>query len=313
MLGQIIIPTIFTMLACFTQYDPPRDHNILPLTLDLTHFISPITPYDIKQQSPTVKKLASCYEASVSRQSTPIFINNEPDYSTMDAYLLKIGRDHRGQYNWNYLIGATIEDSDGNLTITGFFNNKAYHSMAITLSYLGNTLMQCFGNKEYQIETINHPFPKKSSKETDNYRDVSPTIKAFGFAFCMSFGLALLFATFAVFLIKERKSGAKHCQLVSGVRLCNFWLATFLWDYVNYLIPCILIIVVILAFQSDGYWQNSGLVQPSLDTSLQIRLFLFTILSLCASKNEKFTKGKKELEEVEQKDGGGGGGGGGEV
>ena len=99
-------------------------------------------------------------------QSKPVFINSEPGYTTMDDYLVGIGKDHKDQYNWNYQIGATIEEEpDGKLNITGFFNNQAYHTIAISLSYLGNTLMQCFGNKDYQIETINHPLPKNSSEQ----------------------------------------------------------------------------------------------------------------------------------------------------
>jgi len=259
--GQILIPVLFTILACLNFYDPPRVHRLPSLTLDLTHFKGSITPYDINREIDNAQLLASCYEVSVSRHSTPVFINNEPNYSTMDAYLLTIGKKHKHQYNWNYQIGATIVGSNTTLTIIGYYNNEAYHTIAISLSYLGNTLMQCFGNKEYQIETINHPLPKHSVERAirpiDDAIRIIAANKSLGFTVCVSFGLAILSATFVVFLIKERKSGAKHSQLVSGVRLHNFWLATFLWDFVNYLIPCILIVVVIASFHTDGYWHNA--------------------------------------------------------
>src|SRR6218665_277047 len=268
-LSQIMILTIFTILACYTLLDQSRIIiNFRLLTLDLTYFKSPITPYDVRPLTGNAQKLSTCYAAAVSRHSKPVFINSEPVNYTLDEYLINIGKSHKDQYYWKYQIGATIEEEqDGMLNITGFFNNHAYHSIAISLSYLGNSLMQCFGNKEYQIETINHPLPMNSSKQNTNsaYSGESGGLL---FSFYVSIGLALLFGTFVVFLIKERKSGAKHSQLVSGVKLHNFWLATFLWDYVNYLVLCILIIVIILCFQTEGYrqyawWVYTVLRHPS--------------------------------------------------
>src|SRR6218665_134821 len=189
--GQILIPVLFTIFACINLYDPPRTRvQQWPyLTLDLTYFESPITPYDVMQQTETAQELASCYEASVSRQSKPVFINNEPDYFTMDAYLLTIGKKHKDQYNWNYQIGATIVGSKTTLTIIGYYNNEAYHTIAISLSYLGNTLMQCFGNKEYQIETINHPLPKHSVERAirpiDDAIRIIAANKSLGFTVCV--------------------------------------------------------------------------------------------------------------------------------
>ena len=254
---QMLTAAIFAILACLIFLKRSREDYLPALILDLTRFDNPITPYDVRPaQSANAQKLAVCYKTSVSTQSKPIFINSDSDV-TIDEYLISVGKDHIDKYIHNYEIAAIIEDAaDGGLNITGLFNSQAYHTIAISLSYLGNTLMQCFGNNEYQIETTNYPLPFNTTKHvTSAVSQIK--IMAMAFAFCVSFGLASLLATFVVFLIKERKSGAKHSQLVSGVRLHNFWLATFLWDYVNYLVPCILIIVVILCFQTEGFWQNS--------------------------------------------------------
>lgn len=32
----------------------------------------------------------------------------------------------------------------------------------------------------------------------------------------------------------------KHSQIVSGVKWYNFWLSTFTWDFINFLIPALL-------------------------------------------------------------------------
>lgn len=65
--------------------------------------------------------------------------------------------------------------------------------------------------------------------------------------------MSFLAASFVVFLIKERETNAKHLQVVSGVRFIVFWVASFLFDAVNYIIPCIGLMIVLLAFQNDDF------------------------------------------------------------
>lgn len=55
-------------------------------------------------------------------------------------------------------------------------------------------------------------------------------------------------ASFAVFVVKEREINAKHQQLISGVSIPAYWLSTFAWDIMNYMLPCILSIILIIAF-----------------------------------------------------------------
>ena len=46
---------------------------------------------------------------------------------------------------------------------------------------------------------------------------------------------------------------AKHLQVVSGVSPSSYWLATFVWDLLNCLPVSVLIVVVFIAFNDDGY------------------------------------------------------------
>lgn len=71
----------------------------------------------------------------------------------------------------------------------------------------------------------------------------------FSIGFSMLFGMAFLTSSFSYFLIKERQSGAKHLQVVSGVGPFAFWLASFAWDMINYIIPCLVLLIVFAAFQ----------------------------------------------------------------
>lgn len=47
--------------------------------------------------------------------------------------------------------------------------------------------------------------------------------------------------SFASFVVVERESKAKHLQTVAGVQPTAYWLATLLWDSINYTIPATII------------------------------------------------------------------------
>ena len=49
---------------------------------------------------------------------------------------------------------------------------------------------------------------------------------------------------------------AKHLQVVSGVSPSSYWLATFAWDLLNCLPVTVLIVVVFLAFNDEGYRED---------------------------------------------------------
>ena len=72
--------------------------------------------------------------------------------------------------------------------------------------------------------------------------------------------MAFLVATFAVFLVKERVIKSKHIQFVSGVPVFNFWASTFAWDFCNFMIPAILLVIVMAAINIEGYSKDNNLL-----------------------------------------------------
>jgi ATP-binding cassette subfamily A (ABC1) protein 3 len=65
--------------------------------------------------------------------------------------------------------------------------------------------------------------------------------------------MAFLVSTFVVFVVNERSMKAKHAQFMTGIGATNFWLSSFLWDALCYLIPSVIIIIIVLAFQTSAY------------------------------------------------------------
>lgn len=65
----------------------------------------------------------------------------------------------------------------------------------------------------------------------------------FAIAINLMYGMASLSSTFALLLVTESSIKSKHVQKVSGVYLSNFWFSALLWDLVNFLLPCLLMLV----------------------------------------------------------------------
>ena len=65
---------------------------------------------------------------------------------------------------------------------------------------------------------------------------------------CLTMAGAVLGASFAVFLVRERNAGSKAVQLVAGAPPTAFWGATLAWDLAAFSVPAAGIIVCFLCF-----------------------------------------------------------------
>jgi hypothetical protein len=75
-----------------------------------------------------------------------------------------------------------------------------------------------------------HPLPQTGQETslTDSYnQDLVVTFTMIAIPF--------IAASFATFVVREREVKSKHLQLVSGVGIPSYWIATWLWDYVSLL------------------------------------------------------------------------------
>jgi len=81
----------------------------------------------------------------------------------------------------------------------------------------------------------------------------------FVFSYVLSFGMSFLLSTFITLPVKERSSGAKHCQTISGVEPSIYWLTMFSCNLVNYVIPSLCVIAVIRAFSVEAFVHGNNL------------------------------------------------------
>ncbi len=146
-----------------------------------------------------------------------------------------------------------IKNSSQNIEITGHFNNQPFHIAPLTLNLITNTLFKYYTNSSSSsINLINHPLPRD---ELDRLKKASgfgfkPLFISMGF----NFGFSFLIASFAMFLIKERASGSKHLQYLNGCNSYIFWISAFVWDFLSYIIPVVLAIVILLVQFKNLYF-----------------------------------------------------------
>ena len=171
-------------------------------------------------------------------------------------------------YNYHFMISAIFYKestklkngiSDANFStptkMIAMFNNQAYHTPAISLKYLDETLIRIATNRsDFSISICNHPLPMTAEENTkysytnsqQQYVIMQGIILAFAF----------LVGSFAVLLVKERITNGKHLQKLSGVRLTEYWISYFIIDLAIYLIVSIMMIITFLIYQIDGLYQS---------------------------------------------------------
>uniref|UniRef100_A0A8D3EBB0 ABC transporter domain-containing protein n=1 Tax=Scophthalmus maximus TaxID=52904 RepID=A0A8D3EBB0_SCOMX len=98
----------------------------------------------------------------------------------------------------------------------------------------------------------------------------------FAIAINLMYGMASLSSTFALLLVTESSIKSKHVQQVSGVYLSNFWFSALLWDLVNFLLPCLLMLVVFRAFGVQAFVEDNHLV----DVLLLLLLYGWAVVPL---------------------------------
>jgi ATP-binding cassette subfamily A (ABC1) protein 1 len=143
-----------------------------------------------------------------------------------------------------------------NQNIKIWYNNKGYDAIVSYLNVINNALLRSKLSEgedpsEHGIVLFNHPMPLTQTQflsELDRRLSIDLFV-----AICMIFALSFIPASFLVFLLEERQNNSKQLQFVSGVKPYIYWLSNFVWDLVNYIVPCILCILIFLIFDVKTY------------------------------------------------------------
>uniref|UniRef100_UPI0037E77274 phospholipid-transporting ATPase ABCA1-like isoform X1 n=1 Tax=Semicossyphus pulcher TaxID=241346 RepID=UPI0037E77274 len=159
-------------------------------------------------------------------------------------------------------LSSFIQGLDTKNNVKIWFNNKGWHSIGSFLNVMNNGILRANlkGSKDpakFGITAFNHPL--NLTKEQLSQVALMTTSVDVLVSICVIFAMSFVPASFVVFLIQERVNKAKHMQFISGVQPFLYWLANFVWDMCNYIVPATLVIIIFVCFQQDAYVSSTNL------------------------------------------------------
>ncbi|XP_028395322.1 ATP-binding cassette sub-family A member 3-like [Dendronephthya gigantea] len=247
-ISQLLMPLVFTLFALIAAETIPKPEDSTAM------FDSNYAPFGtVGSFSSVSSSLAKSYTKSASSNTRYQNITHKAGYKgNMTKYLIhKASGEKLGSFNRHCFIAATFERRDDNVTAKSWFNDQAYHAVAVSLSAVDNAILKDVSkNSSKQITVTNHPLPRTLKQKSD---DLDNNAVGLNVAFNLLFGMAFLASSFVVFVVQERTNGAKHVQFVSGVDPFSYWTASWAWDLINFTFPCICIIILFACFDVPAY------------------------------------------------------------
>ncbi|XP_053220123.1 phospholipid-transporting ATPase ABCA3 [Podarcis raffonei] len=252
--AQFLVPLIFTAFALIVAktFPGPRDSSLLKMTLN--PYGQTTVPFSVSQESTLAQRLGEQYKDIVdSQHQGPLEVVGD-----LQEYLISRAAEEGGAFNERYIAAASFEETGDLVKVTALFNNQAFHSSAAALLLVDNALLKLLVDPNASISVANYPQPRNTTETAKDQLMEGQT--GFAIAINLLYGMASLSSTFALLLVSERAIKAKHVQFVSGVYVVNFWLSALLWDLINYLTPCVLMLVIFQAFDVKAFTQDNHLV-----------------------------------------------------
>uniref|UniRef100_A0A667ZNY8 ATP binding cassette subfamily A member 3 n=1 Tax=Myripristis murdjan TaxID=586833 RepID=A0A667ZNY8_9TELE len=259
MVAQFLVPLVFTVVALIVARSFPSHHSAPQLRLALSRYGHTRVPVALEPGAgPLATVLADAYNSQLSAQLAQDLTEEEG-----------------GAFNEHCVVGAAFRGSSSHFAeATAYFNNEGYHTPATALMMVDNALFKLLAGPNASIQTGNYPMPRNLSEIAQSQLTEGQT--GFAIAINLMYGMASLSSTFALLLVTESSVKSKHVQQVSGVYLSNFWFSALLWDLVNFLLPCVLMLVVFQAFAVKAFVQDNHLV----DVLLLLLLYGWAVVPL---------------------------------
>ncbi|XP_004559443.1 phospholipid-transporting ATPase ABCA3 [Maylandia zebra] len=271
MVAQFLVPLVFTVVALFVARTLPSHNDAPKLSLGLSRYGPTRVPVSLQSGAgPLASAWASVYGSQLSAQLGEL--TNATDFND---YILTQADEEGGSFNEHCVVGAVFRGSSNHFAeATAYFNNEGYHTPATALMMVDNALFKLLAGPNASIQAGNYPMPRNLSESAQNQLSESKT--GFAIAINLMYGMASLSSTFALLLVTESSIKSKHVQQVSGVYLANFWFSALLWDLVNFLLPCLLMLVVFQAFGISAFLEDNHLI----DVLLLLLLYGWAVVPL---------------------------------
>lgn len=182
----------------------------------------------------------------------------------MSNFLLQVPSEVQDTIGGRSVYGAVTLGANttyDSLQYNVLVNGSAAHGAGVFVNLVHAAYLQVIsGRSAASITVHNYPLPLTY----DQIRQ-SNTISAFVVALFVMIALCFVPASFAVFVVREREVKAQHQQLLTGVSGAAYWVSTWIWDSISYLVTGGAIIGLFYAFDIVAYTtEDSGLATIAL-------------------------------------------------
>lgn len=222
--------------------------------LESTEIVSRITedgataePIDVIDVNETSKSLFNSSDVYAASQYGAIFFTHEPS-----SQIIETGASYNESVvqQCQLLVANSTYNTEEECLGFGYsgyliqYNFTAYH-VGPTLQALATEglLRDALDDNEYTVASTIYPFPL-----TDLEASLVENEDAFTAWFLVCLSFPFIAGAFGTFIVQERESKAKHLQTVAGVQPIAYWLSSYLWDCINYILPCGIVIILMFAF-----------------------------------------------------------------
>nr|XP_026488445.1 ATP-binding cassette sub-family A member 3-like [Vanessa tameamea] len=255
--------TIRNKLGAFIQIITPIINISISVWIARSwKFMSHLPPLELSLESgfrktqTLLSEGANLTENSIERKAMMAFMDYFKSASDPTMTLTNIGRSDLAKFylklsaaelprvRYEALAGATFAPQ----RVTAWFSNYGYHDSAISLALANNALLGALAPGA-SLRVVNHPLPYS----IENLVKVMASGSSMGFQFAFNIGFCMAFVTsfLVLFVIKERTSGAKLLQRVSGIRPAVLWTTALIWDWLWLLLVFFAIISTLAFFQEN--------------------------------------------------------------
>lgn len=263
-LSQLIIPIAALLInLIYLKYAPIKPEDSPALEVSLSRYSQNYVPVLLNENDELLQQISKEFKLKAENSGNAAsFVMNATNnelasktpfkfcsdaQSSIDQLVGCVGRKSFNYIIDNLILGADFTRTDKSIQLVGHFNNQPFHVPPLIVNFLTNSLLNIATNStSNKITVINHPLPRNLKDELNDLEIKDMT--GFNVATGLTFGFSFLIASFAVFLIKERSSGSKHLQYLSGCSSNIFWISAFIWDMLSYTITFSLAIIILKLF-----------------------------------------------------------------
>uniref|UniRef100_A0A6E8W4G1 ABC transporter domain-containing protein n=1 Tax=Anopheles coluzzii TaxID=1518534 RepID=A0A6E8W4G1_ANOCL len=241
MLVQALIPIYFVIVTVIIVRTFPGQTDLPAIPINVYNYSTTTTILQASAPgSPFVDGFRSLFEAFPSTHQLRITDKDMVDY------ILDVSTENIGLVNREFMAAASITNTNH----TVWWNPTGFHTAPLALNFMYNAIIKSI-NKNFEITIINKPLPFKA--ETRFTQLQAGNNLGFQISFNTGFAMSFIAALYIMFYIKERTSRAKLLQFVSGINVFTFWIVSFVWDFLTYVITALIYIATLAAFQEDGW------------------------------------------------------------